>query len=199
MKRRSYKYRIYPNKTQIQLLSRFFGSKRFVWNTCLTWRSNIYKEYSESVTGIDFSRELTEIKKLESYRWLKDTPTTVYSQALRDQDAAFRKFFKEGAGYPRFKSRHQLQSIRFQLDQRVIVNYYKAGELLKIPGLGQIKVRWTRVPEGLPKMVTVSKDSAGRYFVSMAVEEDIQSLPAVGKTVGIDLGVNQVITLSDGA
>jgi len=199
MKRRSYKYRIYPNKTQIQLLSRFFGSKRFVWNTCLAWRSNIYKEYFESVTGIDFSRELTELKKLESYRWLKDTPTTVYSQALRDQDAAFRKFFKEGAGYPRFKSRHQLQSIRFQLDQRVIVKNYKAGELLKIPGLGQIKVRWTRVPEGLPKMVTVSKDSAGRYFVSMAVEEAIQSLPAVGKTVGIDLGVNQVMTLSDGA
>jgi putative transposase len=85
-----------------------------------------------------------------------------------------------------------LQSIHFQLDQRVIVNYYKACERLKIPGLGQIKVRWTRVPEGLPKMVTVIKDSAGRYFVSMAVEEDIQSLPAVGKTVGIDLGVNQV-------
>ena len=84
------------------------------------------------------------------------------------------------------------------MDQRVVMNNYRAGSLLKITGLGEIKVRWSRIPNGVPKMVSISKDAAGRYFVSMAIEEDIQPLPQIRKTVGIDLGTLTSMTLSDG-
>lgn len=198
MKRKSYKFRLYPNKTQQALLRQFFGAKRFVWNTCLAWRSHWYQEFKESVNGIDFSRELTQLKKLDSYAWLKNMPASILQQGLRDQDTAFKRFFKEGAGYPKFKSRHHQQSIRFTMDQRVVMNNYRAGSLLKLTGLGAIKVRWSRLPEGIPKMVTVSQDTAGRYFVSMSIEENIKPMPSVGKTVGIDLGTLTTMTLSDG-
>jgi len=198
MAQRSYKYRIYPNRTQQKQLAQFFGAKRWVWNACLAWRSNLYSELDESVSGVDFSRELTFLKQLECFDWLRLTPATVYIQALRDQDAAFRRFFKEGAGYPRFKSRHGHQAIRFQLDQRIVMNNYRAGELLKLPGLGAIKVRWTRKPVGIPKMATVSKDTAGRYFVSMSIKEETATKPIIGKTCGIDLGVKDAVVVSDG-
>ncbi len=196
---KAYKFRFYPNKTQQKKLSGFFGAKRFVWNKCLDWRSDRYQTFAESVTGVDFSRELTWLKKLETYAWLKAVPSTVLTQGLLDQDKAFKRFFKEGAGYPKFKNRHQPQSIRFQMDQRVVMNHYRAGHLLKITGLGEVKVRWSRIPKGVPKMVSLSRDAAGRYFVSMAIEEDIQRLPESRKAVGIDLGTLTSMTLSDGS
>lgn len=199
MKLKSYKFRFYPNKTQKKLLTQYFGAKRFVWNTCLAWRSNFYKENKESVTGVDYSRELTWLKKFEPYSWLKEIPSSIATQCLRDQDKAFKKFFKEKeTGYPKFKSRHRQQSIRFQMDQRVVMNNYRAGSLLKIPGLGKVKITWSRNPIGIPKMVTVSLDTAGRYFVSMGIEEAIQTKPPVEKAAGIDLGTLTSMTLSDG-
>jgi putative transposase len=140
---KAYRFRIYPNKTQQKKLAQFFGAKRFAWNACLSWRSDAYKTFSESVTGVDFSRELTWLKKLDSYHWLKDVPATVLTQGILDQDNAFRRYFKEGAGYPKYKARHDEQKIRFQMDQRIVTNLFRAGEFLKLTGLGEIKVRWT--------------------------------------------------------
>jgi len=198
MPQRAYKYRLYPNKTQQKLLVNYFGAGRFVSNRCLDWRSLAYKIDGESVTGIDFSRELTFLKKLDTYSWLKEVPATVLIQKLRDLDTAFKKFFKEGAGYPKHRKRHQKQSIRFQMDQRIVKNNFLAGKLLKVPGLGKLNVRWTRLPQGIPKMVTISMDKAGCYFVSMAVEEEIEALPLAGKAVGIDVGLNHLACLSNG-
>ena len=195
---KAYKYRFYPNKTQQKLLRQYFGAKRFVWNICLAWRTNLYQEFQESVSYVDFSRELTWLKKLDTYQWLKQAPLTILTQGLMDQEKAFKRFFKEGAGYPKFKSRYGQQAIRFQLDQRHIDKNYKAGELLKVTGLGALNVRWTREPVGKPKMVSISKDTVGRYFVSMAIEEHIEKKPLVRKTVGIDLGTLETMTLSDG-
>ena len=198
MKTRAYKFRIYPSKIQQKKLASFFGAKRFAWNKSLAWRSDVYKTDAESVTGVDFSRELTWLKNLEPYAWLKDVPSTVLTQGLRDQDNAFKRFFKEGAGYPKFKNRYQPQAIRFQMDQRVVMNSYRPGKLLKLTGLGAIEVRWSREPKGVPKMVSLSKDAAGRYFVSMGIDEEIEKLPVTQKSVGIDLGVLTSLTLSDG-
>ena len=194
----SYRFRCYPNKTQQAQLQRYFGSKRFVWNLCLAWRSNLYEALGESVTGVDLSRELTWLKRLEGYDWLREVPSTVLTQALRDQDRAFRNFFAGRASYPQFKARYHDQSIRFQIDQRRVTSYYRAGELLKLPGLGKLKVRWSRKPTGVPKMVTLSRDRAGRYFITLSVEEAIEPKPAAGQAVGIDRGVKAALVLSDG-
>lgn len=195
---RSYQFRIDPTPVQVALLAQFFGAARWVWNSALAWRSHWYKVLGEKVTGVDFSRELTWLKRLDSLAWLKQIPTTVLTQILRDQDRAFANFFAKRARYPRFKKRREGASIRFQLDQRVIMNAYRAGELLKLPGLGELNVRWSRVPGGIPKMVTVRRDAAGRYFVAFMVEETIEQAAPSTKSVGIDIGLKDVIVTSDG-
>lgn len=198
MIQRSYCFRIYPTAVQIVLLAQFFGAARWVGNAALAWRSHCYKELGEKVTGVDFSRELTWLKKLEPFAWLAAIPATVLTQVLRDQDRAFANFFAKRAKYPRFKKRREAASIRFQLDQRVVMNAYRAGEFLKLPGLGALDVRWSRVPGGVPKMVTIRRDACGRYFVAFMVEEHVEPLPASTKSVGVDLGVKDIIVTSDG-
>lgn len=195
---RSYRFRVYPTPAQTVALAQFFGAARWVWNTALAWRSVAYKHDGERVSGVDFSRELTWLKRLEPFAWLKTIPATVLVQTLRDQDRAFANFFAKRARYPRFKKRRAEASIRFQLDQRCVMNNYHAGKLLKLPGLGALKVRWSRIPVGVPKMVTLRRDAAGRYFVAFMVEEVVEQYPARSSGVGIDLGVKDVIVTSDG-
>jgi putative transposase len=195
---RSYQFRIYPSAVQMILLAQYFGAARWVWNTALAWRSHCYKVLGERVSGVDFSRELTFLKTLAPFAWLKAVPATILTQTLRDQDQAFSNFFAKRARYPRFKKRQAGASIRFQLDQRCVMNTYRAGELLKLPGLGALMVRWSRVPGGAPKMVTLRRDPAGRYFVAFMVEETIEQAVPSQRSVGIDLGVKDVIITSDG-
>ena len=195
---RSYQFRFYPTAVQIALLAQFFGAARWVWNAALAWRSHWYKALGESVTGVDFSRELTWLKKLDSLAWLAAVPATVLAQVLRDQDRAFSNFFAKRARYPRFKRRTEAASIRFQLNQRTVMNVYRAGAFLKLPGLGVLDVIWSRIPGGVPKMVTVRRDACGRYFVSFMVEEVIEQAESSTKSVGIDVGLKDVIVTSDG-
>lgn len=198
MIQRSYQFRFYPTPIQIALLSQFFGAARWVWNAALAWRSHWFKAFGEKVTGVDFSRELTWLKKLEPFAWLAAVPATVLVQTLRDQDRAFANFFGKRARYPRFKKRRDSASIRFQMDQRVVMNHYRAGELLKLPGLGALDLRWSRVPGGVPKMVTVRRDACGRYFVAFMVEEEIEAAEPSAKSVGVDVGLKDVVVTSDG-
>ncbi len=194
----AHKLRFYPNPAQEAHLARMFGSARWVWNAALAWRTATYKLDGESATGVDFSRELTWLKTLDCYAWLKDTPATVYAQVLRDQDKAFANFFAGRAKYPKFKKRRVEQAIRMQMDQRTVMNCYRDGELLKIPGFGPVDVRWTRPINGVPKVVTVRRTAAGRYFVSFMVETAIATLPQRTNAVGIDMGLGDVIVTSDG-
>lgn len=194
----AHKFRFYPTPDQEQSLARMFGSARWVWNSALAWRSAAYKLDGESVTGVDFSRELTFLKTLEPLAWLKETPATVYVQTLRDQDKAFSAFFAKRAKYPRFKRKGGHQSVRFQLDQRVVLNNYRDGELLRLPGLGELDVRWSRKVKGVPKMVTVRRDAAGRYFVSMMAKTTVQPLPQKANAVGLDFGLKDIVVTSDG-
>jgi putative transposase len=198
MIQRSYQFRFYPTPLQEAMLGQYFGASRWVWNSSLAWRSAAFKLDGERVTAVDFSRELTWLKTLEPFTWLKQVPASVLTQVLRDQDKAFSNFFANRAKYPRFKKRRAAASIRFQLDQRVVMNAYRAGEFLKLPGLGEIDVRWSRVPGGVPKMVTVRRDACGRFFVAFMVEEAFEPFTPNTKSVGVDVGLKDVIITSDG-
>ena len=211
---RAYKYRFYPNAAQRKQLAVEFGNARFAWNRCLDLRTKDYEAYRAAVAAgvegatkpswnyVSLSRLVTEWKRGE-FPWLADSVAACLTQVLIDQDKAFQNFYRrvkngEKPGYPRFKSRYDRQAVRYTLDQRQIERTYKAGEFLKLPKLGTLKVRWSQVPTGIPKMATVSKTPDGRYFVAFSCEAEIQSLPATGKAVGLDLGVKDVVVDSDG-
>jgi len=194
---KAYKFRIYPTAAQHKQLAVEFGNARFVWNRCLDLRSKAWEADQARHNYVSLARQVTEWKCGE-FPWLADSAACTLTQALIDQDKAFKNFFEKRGRYPRFKSRYDRQSVRYQLDQRQIEHTYQAGAFLKLPKLGALKICWSQVPAGIPKMVTVSKTPDGRYFVSFACEVEIVPMPLTGKTVGLDLGIKDVAVTSDG-
>ena len=194
---KAYQFRIYPDAAQRQQLAVEFGNARFVWNRCLDLRGKAWEERQERHNYVSLNRQVTEWKRGE-FPWLADSAACCLTQVLIDQDKAFKNFFEKRTSYPKFKSRHHRQSVRYQLDQRQIERTYQAGEFLKLPKLGALKIRWSQVPAGIPKMATVSKTPEGRYFVSFACEVEMEALPLTGKTVGLDLGIKDVVVSWDG-
>ncbi|ABA58005.1 Transposase [Nitrosococcus oceani ATCC 19707] len=196
---RSYKFRFYPTSVQRQQLAIEFGHARWVWNTCLTWRGHQYRVHDKCVSGVDFSRQLTFLKKLGAYGWLGEATRDCLMQKLRDQDTAFRNFFAGRAKHPKFKKRAHTQSIRYCFDHRHRgkIKAWMAGQLV-LPKLGALKLKWSRRPQGIPKMVTVTQDGAGRYFISFMCEETIQPLPRKPNGIGVDLGVKDIVVTSEG-
>ena len=201
-KLKAYKFRFYPTADQRQQLAVEFGNARFVWNRCLEQRSKAWEERKERNNYVSLNKQVTEWKRGE-FPWLADSASCCLTQCLIDQDKAFDAFFRrvkagQKPGYPKFKSRYDRQSVRYQLDQRQIERTYQAGEFLKLPKLGALQMRWSQVPAGVPKMATVSRTPEGRYFVSFACEVEIPALPLTGKAVGLDLGVKDVVVSWDG-
>ncbi len=194
---RAYKFRFYPNASQRKQLAVEFGNARFVWNRCLDLRSKAWEERQERHNYVSLSRQVTDWKRGE-FPWLSDSTAGCLVQTLLDQDKAFKSFFDKRGKYPKFKSRYDRQAVRYQLDQRQIERNYCAGQRLKLPKLGALKLRWSRIPAGMPKLATVSKTPDGRYFVSFACEVEVQPLPLTGHTIGVDLGIKDVAITSDG-
>ena len=196
MKIRSYRLRAYPTPRQQRRLAREFGAARWVYNRGLETISRAWRERQERITGVDVSRQITKLKQAE-VPWLREISSYVLTQSLRDLDRAFKAFYAKRARYPRFKKRCGKQAVRYQLDGR-LKGIYLAGSRLALPRLGPLKLVWSRVPKGRPKMATVRRDRVGRYFVSMAMEEEIRPLPAADRAVGVDAGLSAAITLDDG-
>ena len=125
---RAHKLRFYPSTDQRRRLDAYFGAARWTWNRALECRSKAYRRRGETVTGTDFSRLLTQLKQTARYGWLRETPSTVLTQKLRDQDRAFANSFAGRAKHPRFRKRRTAQSVRFQLDPRRIASTFDAND-----------------------------------------------------------------------
>ncbi|MBB4778935.1 putative transposase [Actinomadura catellatispora] len=149
-------------------------------------------------------RVITEAKKTPERAWLGEVSAVVLQQALADLNTAYRNLFaslsgtRKGPGIapPRFRSRKDnRQAIRFTRNARFSIT---AGGKLRLPKIGDVRVRWSRGLPSEPSSVTVIKDSAGRYFASFVVETADEPLPEAAAEVGIDLGLTHFAVLSDG-
>jgi putative transposase len=195
---KAYKYRFYPTAEQAEQLAKEFGCARWVWNRAMVEKEYAYQQWGVSLSAqYDIAKHITNYKKAD-YPWLSEATAIVLTQKLIDLDKAFDNFFKGRAKFPKFKKKIHAQSIRYQLDQRQIAQTYMPGEKLKLPKLGELDINWSQIPKGIPKMATVSKTASGKYFVSFACEVNIDTLPKTGKSIGIDVGIKDVIVTSDG-
>jgi len=192
---RSYKFRIYPNSTQSAKLTECFGVSRWAYNSGLDAIGFAYRTQGQRFTGIDCSRAVTELARDDEFQWINNAPRTVVTNALRNLDTAFKNFFAGRSKYPRFKKKLNKQTATFQLDQRQ--NNWLAGKMLKLPSVGCIKVKWSRIPTGRPKMATVTRTETGKYFVSLSIAEEIQQHPKTGKACGVDVGVKDLAITHD--
>lgn len=200
-RKKGFKYRFYPTEEQQAVLAKVFGHTRYVWNWALELRTNTYYEEGESLSYTDTARRLTDLKKEKT--WLREVSSVALQQKLRDLDQAFQNFFDGRCGYPNFKSKHDKQAARFASNAFTL--HGKKLSVAKVPG--SLNVRWSReLPdEAKPTSVTLTKDPAGRYFVSITCTmPDAEPKPTVTdddgnrKSVGIDLGIADVVVTSDG-
>ena len=195
--KRAYKYRFYPTEEQEALLRRTFGCVRVVYNKALEERTRAWSTERRSITYSDTSAMLTQWKKTEDYHWLSEVSCVPLQQSLRHLQDAFSKFWSKQSRYPRFKSRKSRQSAAFTSSA-----FRWDGEHLTLAKTSApLRIVWSRpLPEGAqPSTVTVSLDRAGRWFVSLLIEEVISPLPAApSNAVGIDMGLESFATLSTG-
>lgn len=195
--KRAYKYRFYPTEDQETLLRRTFGCVRVVYNKALEERTRAWSTERRSITYSDTSAMLTQWKKTEDYHWLSEVSSVPLQQSLRHLQDAFSKFWSKQNRYPRFKSRKSRQSAAFTPS-----SFRWDGEHLTLAKTSvPLRIVWSRpLPEGVqPSTVTVSLDRAGRWFVSLLIEEVISPLSAApSNAVGIDMGLESFATLSTG-
>ncbi|GAB2892910.1 RNA-guided endonuclease InsQ/TnpB family protein [Streptomyces mayteni] len=195
--KRAYKYRFYPTDAQAVELSRTFGCVRKVYNLALAARTEAWAR-RERVNYNQTSAMLTAWKRTEELAFLNEVSSVPLQQALRHLQGAFTSFFGKRAKYPRFKSR---KKSRKSAEYTTSAFRFRDGEL-HLAKMGQpLNIVWSRpLPEGaVPSTVTVSQDGAGRWFVSMLCEDPtIKPLPATDAAVGIDVGLDHLLTLSTG-
>jgi putative transposase len=194
--KRAYKYRMYPTDEQERVLARTFGCARFVYNYFLRLRKQAYFREQQSLTYHDTSALLTTLKKQAEYTWLNEVSCVPTQQALRHLDRAFKNFFEGRAQYPVFKSKRGEQSAEYTTSAFTWDGTHLTLARMEEP----LAIRWSRpLPTGAqPTTITVTRDTANRYFVSILVEEEIRPLPVVESMVGLDLGLTSMVVLSTG-
>jgi putative transposase len=194
--KRAYQYRCYPTDEQQQMLARTFGCVRYVYNWALRKKTDAYYQQGERLYYAHLSSALTELKKQEDTTFLNEVSSVPLQQTLRHLDRAFLNFFEGRAKYPTFKRKHGPQSATYAASA-----FKWDGTSLTLAKMdAPLEIRWSRpLPDSCtPTTVTVTKDCAGRYFVSILVEEDIAPLPVTPRMVGLDLGLKSMVITSDG-
>jgi putative transposase len=194
--KKAYKYRMYPTEEQKNTLARTFGCCRFVYNWALRQRTDAFFQRGERLYYNQLAVMLTDLKKQDETIWLNEVSSVPLQQSLRHLDRAFIHFFEGRAKYPTFKKKHGVQAVTYAANAFTL----KSGDLTLAKMETPLDIHWSRpLPKGVkPTTVTVSKDCADRYFVSILVEEEIEPLPVVSKSIGLDLGLKSMVMTSDG-
>ena len=206
---RAIKIRLYPNKTQEQVLNKVLGCYRFVYNQMLARKQHAYKEDKTNLSITDLSKWFHgTLLKDEQYVWLKEQNTKVMKQAIRQMDGAYQKFFKQHNGFPKFKTKKDKQSALFPIDAISRKNTFETRHISLITSLKNIKFRcsdlyFSRLQKYNKdiRSATLSKTKSGNFFLSILVEMDdteLKKFEHTNKQVGIDLGVKDFVITSDG-
>lgn len=193
---KSYKFRIYPNEKQKELLAKTFGCSRFVYNYYLARKIELYRTSGENMTFNQCSRDLTRLKT--ELTWLQEVDKCALQNALKNLDRAYQNFFSKRNSFPKFKSkkRHSY-SYRTNFSNN---NIEFCGKYIKLPKLKKMKIKDKKIPQGRILNASVIQESSGKYYVVLCCTEvAIDSLVKSGNSVGIDLGIKNFCILSNGS
>lgn len=192
---KAYKYRIYPNKKQKEILAKTFGCCRFVYNYYLDKRIKMYEQNKETFTYVKCANDMKELKS--ELEWLKEVDSTALQSSLKDLDSAYQKFFNEHTGYPKFKSK---KTHRFSYKSKCVNgNIQYCDKHIKLLKLGMVKTKNKLIPQGRILNATVSQEPSGKYYVSLCCTDvDIEPFKNTDNAVGIDLGIKEFCINSNG-
>lgn len=188
------KMRIYPNQEQQLKIKLNFGYNRFVWNQMLNMMITRYENNPEAqfLNAFALNNVLSALKT--EYPWLKDAESTSLQSTNHDLVEAYKKFFKQHKGVPKFKSRRApKQSYTSKMGVKVIDN-----KQIKLPKLGLMPFKSGRQVTGKVKNATIRLSATGKFYAIVLVENEMPKLPKTNASVGIDMGVADLMITSDG-
>nr|WP_032072404.1 IS200/IS605 family element RNA-guided endonuclease TnpB [Clostridium botulinum]BAP25655.1 putative transposase [Clostridium botulinum] len=193
---KAYKYRIYPNKEQKLYFAKTFGCTRFIYNKMLTDRIKSYEENKD--LDIKQSKYPTPAQYKKEFPWLKEVDSLALANAQLNLDKAYKNFFRDKSiGFPKFKSKKSNYHSYTTNNQKGTI--YIENSRIKIPKLKtMIKIKLHRKFDGIIKSCTVSKTPSNKYYISILVDAENNQLPKTNKKVGIDVGLKEFATTSDG-
>lgn len=201
------KIRLYPNKTQESKLNSLLGSYRFVYNQCLAFKKQRYESEKLNTNLSDLGHYFHQDLRNE-YEWLTEHNTKVLKQSIINLEQAYTNFFNQGKGFPRFKSKHDEQKARFPQEAVASKTFDEVSSRLNltktIKGLkfecSDRDRNYLYVNKEKIKSVTITKKKCGHFYATILIDGDLlrNITPATDKSVGIDLGIKSLLTLSDG-
>jgi putative transposase len=209
---KAYKFRIYPNKKQIELINKTIGCSRFVFNFFLSkqmekdaywyiveemrqngqlpannWKGKFLNKY-ETV------KSLPELKK--HYTFLKEVDSIALQKSVENLADSYDRFYKKQNKQPRFKSKKnpvQSYTTKYTNGNIAVINNH-----IKLPKLGNVRFAKSREVEGRIISATIRRNSTGKYFVSLATESEVIEFSKTNSVIGIDVGLKDLVVLSDG-
>jgi putative transposase len=188
---------MYPDEEQREMFLKHIGACRFVYNLSLEQKIKTYETDKTTLSCYDLNAMLPDLKK--EFEWIKEVNSQSLQQANRNLDSAFTKFFREKKGFPKFKSRkNPVQS--FGIPQNCKVDF--DNNRVKLPKIGWITTKLSKVFEGTLKTATVSMTTTGKFFISILVEDGKETPEkesfGYDSTIGLDVGIKDFVTMSDG-
>lgn len=188
------KFRIYPNREQQNLISQTLGCCRLIYNKGLAMRDEAY-ENGNKVGYLQTSAMLTELKKCEDFAFLRVVDSIALQQSLRDLDRGFANFFQKRAAHPSFKSKHGSRQSYKTVNQGGSIRI--VGKYIRLPKLGFVKIHQS-MEVGKINSVTIERTSTGKYFAALNVEFEPQPRLNNGGAIGIDVGIKEFYSDSNG-
>jgi putative transposase len=197
---KAYKYRLYPNKEQEVLLNKHFGCVRFVYNYSLNLKISAYQNENIRLSKFDLDKQLTELKKLDEYNWLKEVNSQSLQASNRHLDVAFSNFFKQHNDFPKFKSK-KTNRFSFEIPANIYLDI--DNNKVSFPKFKEgVNLVISRKPKGVIRQATVSKTPTNKYFISILYETGVDNkqkeIITRENSVGIDLGIKDFVITSDG-
>jgi len=190
---KSYNFRIFPTEEQEILLTKHFGACRFAFNYFLNERKEKYLSEDKYIGFENNSKELTKLKKLDDFIWLKEVNSQSLQASIRDLDKAYSAFFHKKNSFPKFKSRFGKQM--FRVPQYV---FLESGKLV-IPKFKEgVKIKLHREVEGEISFVTIHKTKTDKYYASITCKTEHKQMSAKSSPVGVDTGIKSLAVLSNG-
>lgn len=188
------KFRAYPDKEQKNLINQTFGCCRLIYNKGLAMRNEAFTN-SRKVGYVQTSAMLTELKKQDAFTFLSDVDSIALQQSLRDLDRGFQNFFRKHTRHPQFKSKHNKHQSYRTVNQGN--NICIVGKYIKLPKLGYVKFKQS-MEVGHINNVTIEQTPTGKYFVVLNVDFEPEFHPNAGCTIGIDVGIKEFYSDSNG-
>lgn len=191
------KIRLLPTKDQEEKMLKTINVCRFAWNWGLSYRNNYYKETEKSIKGRQIRSEFTKFKKTEGFEWINEVSSKAYENEFDNIDVAFDRFFKKISKYPKFKKKKEQRKSFYCRNDNFNFNFI--NNTCSIEKVGRVKFKSDRKIPKLKKYSNITCSFDGKYWIlSFGVEVEKQDFQLTNETVGIDLGVKTLMTLSNG-